>query len=204
MKKILLIGAAFAPLAMAGAAHAASTANATVNLNATVPNTCYIVSLSADGDDDDDGDVSQTNASNTNSATVSVNYGTSLANSNTAVRKASTVTYSLNAYCNYASHSVGIKSDNGGMTNTATTTSIGTFDRRIPYTASFSWGSTTPSVSATGPMNTGVADSDFANVTSTSAVNTTANLNIVTTNGTNPLLAGSYSDVLRVRLGGTF
>lgn len=203
MKKFTLLCATAASMMMAGTANAAATANATLNLNASVPNTCYIIALTEIATTG-----SGTSDSTTNNASVNINFGTNLVNTTTALRDGGGSLYNLAGYCNYANHSIGIKSDNGGMTLSGPAPSVsGTFERRIPYTASFSgWGSApTVNITASGPLTTATADPDVDNDTSSSAVLSILSpiTIVVPGSGVAPLLAGTYTDVLRVRIGGT-
>lgn len=202
MKKFALLGAVAASMMMAGTAQAASTANATLNLNASVPNTCYIVALTpvvVTG--------SGTADFTTNNASVNVNFGTNLVSSTTALRTGGGALYNLAGYCNYANHDIGIKSDNGGMTLSGPAPSVsGVFERRIPYNASFTgWGSTSVAITASGTLTNTTPSPDVDNDTSASAVASLISpiTIVVPGGGTLPLLAGTYTDVLRVRLGGT-
>jgi hypothetical protein len=104
-----------------------------------------------------------------------------------------------------------LKSQNGGMTNTASTAIAegSTFNKRIPYTARVrDWSLTGPSaeLSATGSATDSAPTTLSASTAVPRAVNTdNASIRIETVaNSSNPLLAGTYSDVLTVKLGAAF
>lgn len=200
MKKILLAATA-ASMMIAGSAHAASSASADVTLSANVPNTCYIRSLAPASLPSN---VSGTNVSNTTSGAVTISYGTELADANTAIALQKTATYNLSAYCNYASHTVGLKSTNGGLVTASNATTVGSFDHRINYTANYTWdGTVAPSITTSGNLGNGNSVSTFVdNQTAALPTNTTnAVLTITTTAGTDPLVQGSYTDTLKISLG---
>jgi hypothetical protein len=198
--KIVALGATIATAI--GTAQAQDTANGVVTANATVPNTCYIRSI--DGITGTGSLVNGT-AGTTSSATLS--YANGLVDTATALSTSKTTALNVSAYCNYALAPVKLTSDNNGMVNTATTLTSGTFNKRVNYTASLSgWGTAsnaTLTTTGTATSNTAGAALVGTPVTAAEAVNTTnAVLQIVTTgSGTTPMLAGTYSDVLRVTFG---
>lgn len=202
MKNILKIAAAGAILASTGGtAWASDTAQGSVTTNATVPATCYIRGITAASGL---GTLTPAGAGTTTGATL--DYSTGLVDTVTALSSAQTSVLTVDAYCNYASAPVKLSSDNGGLTNTAATTAVGTFNRRINYTATFSgWGSApNATVTTAGTATTSAATPiTGAAVSSTGAVNTTSAVLTINTvgSGTTPMLAGSYSDVLRVTFG---
>lgn len=187
-------------LGVSPVAMAASSASADLTLSANVPNTCYIASLAPTSLPSN---VGGTSASNTTSGAVTISYGNTLADPVTAVAVQSTATYNLSAYCNYASHSVALKSDQGGMVTGNNQATVGAFDHRINYTADFVWGSVHPTVVTSGHLDNANAVSVVDNETAPLPTNANTTLTIVTAQGTNPLVSGTYGDTLRVSLGAT-
>lgn len=192
----IMLATAFAGIS--GNAFAASSASADLALSANVPNTCYIVSLAPTSTPSN---VNGTSSSSTTSAAVTVSYQNELADANTANALQKTVTYGLDAYCNYASHNVAIKSVQGGLVTANNQNTIGGFDHRINYSANFTWGSVTPSITTTGNPDNGNAEPAVDNQVAALPTNVNSTLTITTVAGTRPLVAGTYGDTLRLSLG---
>jgi hypothetical protein len=206
MKRLLI--AAVALSALPFAAQAADTASGDVTLSATAPNTCAIRGIAANT-----GNGALTPFSNTTGGAATASSTLALDNASvidttTATALANTNVLTLNAFCNYASHSIQLRSANGGLTNVATTSTVGDFNRRIAYNADLAaWGSSTASVAATGTLTSGTASQVTGTaITVAPAVNTTtATVTIATVAAAGtPLLQGSYGDTLTVRLGTAF
>ncbi|MBI1404076.1 MAG: hypothetical protein GC147_12810 [Porphyrobacter sp.] len=198
LKLAMLAGVAVAMSATA--AHAADTAQAQFNLSAEAPDTCYILSITANTVPAD----ATFTGPQASGASVSgeLNFGTVLADPTTAKAVASTTDLSINAYCNYATHSVKMSSANGGLVTDNTSASVGTFHRRISYTADLTWNGLADQLVATADKTTRTAtplESDGENLAL--AVNGTANLVINTDADTVPLLQGAYSDTLTITFG---
>lgn len=199
MKKLIAV-ATVAAMMTSGSAFAADTASANITLSANVPNTCYIVGLTPGTLPTN---VSGTSANNTTSGAVTVSYNNELANPSTAVAVAKAVTYNLSAYCNYASHTVGLQSVNGGLVTASNQNTVGNFDHRINYTASYVWdGTVSPSITTSGNLGNGTSFAKTDNKTAALPTNVTnATLTITTAVGTDPLVQGTYGDTLKISLG---
>jgi hypothetical protein len=207
MKKLLMMAAAAAVILPMGA-QAADTASGSVTLSAAAPNTCAIRGISG-------ADVTtpfSNTAGGTDSASVAIAFGGSAVDPLTARAIETTKSLTLDAFCNYA-HVVQLQSANGGLTNTATPQVVGSFARRIQYDAklilwnSDNAGDTLAALPAAGEVNSGTASLTNGTASSvTTPVNrSTAQVQITTRAGTdNPLLAGTYGDTLRIRLGTGF
>ena len=180
------------------AAIANATATADIVMSANVPNTCYINNLAPIVTPSN---VGATSVSNTTNGSVTISYGNTLADPITAIATPSVVTYSVNAYCNYAAHNVALKSDEGGLVTGSNQTTVGAFDHRINYAADFAWGSVHPSITTVGNLGTAnavpVVDNEIAPV----PTNLNSTLTVATAAGTNPLVAGTYGDTLRISFG---
>lgn len=197
MKNIVKIVALSATLASAiGTAQAQDTATGAVTASATVPNTCYIRSITQAGGS---GAVTAGSAGNTSTATL--NYANVLADTSTALSATHTQTLTVDAYCNYAGY-VKLSSANNGLVVGTNPTTVGTFNKRVNYTATLSgWGTSTPTLTTNGDKttNTGASVSGTALTPGVPVNTTSATLQIVTTGDSSiPMLAGTYSDVLRV------
>lgn len=196
-----ILPAAVAMAAIAGAAQASDTANGALTLNANVPNTCYIRGVTSTSLADN---ATLSGGAAGAESTATLTLSTQTVNADTAIAVAKNYVLNVSAYCNYASHGVGLRSQNGGLTRSAAATVEGAFEQRIPYTAQLTgWtGATVATLNATGDRATQAAAEQKVNATSTRAVNVTnARLAIGTLAGTNPLVSGAYSDVLTLRLG---
>lgn len=142
-----------------------------------------------------------TSSGSTTSAAVTISYQNELADSTDAHALQKVVTYSLDAFCNYASHNVAIKSVQGGLVTANNPSTVGDFDHRINYSANFTWGSVTPTITTTGNLNNGNAEPAVDNQVAALPTNVNSTLTITTVAGTRPLVAGSYGDTLRISLG---
>lgn len=185
-------------LSIPSVAAASPTASADVTLSANVDNTCYINSLTPTLTPSG---VNGTSAGAGTSDAVTISYTNNLSNVTTAVALQTVVKYSLNAYCNYASHAVAIKSLQGGLVTANNATTVGNFDHRINYTADFDWGTVHPTITTTGNLNNGNAAPVVDNEVGPVPTNSNSTLTITTTAGTNPLVGGSYGDDLRISFG---
>lgn len=192
----ITLAATFAGIS--GNAYAVSSASTDLSLSANVPNTCYIASLAPTSMPSN---VNGTSSVSTTSAAVTISYQNELADSNTAIALQKTVTYGLSAYCNYASHNVAIKSVQGGLVTANNQNSAGGFDHRINYSANFTWGSVTPTITTAGNPDNGSAEPAVDNQIAALPTNVNSTLTITTIAGTRPLVAGSYGDTLRLNLG---
>ena len=206
MKKLLMMAAAAAVI-LPMSAQAADSATGTVNLSANANNTCAIRGISA-GAGTTLSSLPFADTAGAASATVALSLGDDAMNQTTALTSSTIKNLTLSAFCNYATHNVSLRSANGGLTNAATTSTVGTFNRRIEYTANITgWDtSAVASLTANGVVTDATASQDTATSPVTAATNVTnANLAITTTaNATAPLLAGSYTDTLTIRLGAAF
>jgi hypothetical protein len=207
MKKLLMLAAAAAAI-LPMTAQAAESAEGAIALNANASNTCAIRGITAGS-----GTVLATPFNNTTggaaSATATLNLGNDAMDPTTALTLATTKNLTLNAFCNYATHNVSLKSTKGGLVNAAATTTVGDFNRRIHYTANITgWDSTSAvaSFTTTGLLTSASESPDTGSSPVTAATNVTnANLVITTVaDTTNPLLAGSFGDTLTVKLGAIF
>lgn len=197
-----VLTAAIALTAIAGAAQAEDTVNGTLNLNATVPNTCYINSVRS-SNLADNATFSGGGAGAESTATLTLSGQT--VNADTAIAVGKSYRLAVTAYCNWAGHGVGLRSQNGGLTRATAATVEGDFEQRIPYTATLAgWGTTNLSaLNATGDRaSQGAVERKVNSGALNRAVRTsTATLTIDTLAGVNPLVEGAYSDVLTLRLG---
>lgn len=95
--------------------------------------------------------------------------------------------------CNYQAY-VGIRTQNGGLIRSGQP--VAGFDNKVDYSATLSWASTTAAI------NTSTATS-FTNVVQISAPAATGDaiLNVTPIANANPLIAGSYQDILTLQIG---
>lgn len=219
MKKLLMMAAAAAVILPMGA-QAADTASGSVTLTATTPNTCAIREFSVDG-------VATNNFADTNggadAGTLAVTFGQTTGDSpvdlTTARAVARTRTVTLDGFCNYADHKIQLQSAFNGMTRNGQQnepTASGDFNRRIQYNALIRfWGSANPDdrfaeLAADGPVATNATSQKTGTSSNIGkAVNTSGTqkavlyINTLDTSSA-PLLAGTYTDTLRLRLGNNF
>ena len=219
MKRLLLTAAAVVAV-LPMTAQAAATANGTVDLSATVADTCAIRAING-------GTLSGATATNSTAAGTgltasgsdsvagaALSYTTAqLFDATTAATNALTNTFVLNGFCNYSGHNVSLQSTNNGMVRAAGGASPqGTFVERVNYTAEVTgWGtgggsSTLATDGVATSRTAGTAKVGAGVQTPGAAVNDAdATLTIVTVaNASFPALAGTYSDRLTIRLGATF
>lgn len=200
IKRVLTVAAALT--AVAGVAQADDTVNGTLNVSATVANTCYIRSVTP-STLADNATFAGGGAGAESTATLTLSGQT--VNPDTAIAVGKSYRLGVSAYCNWAGHGVGLRSQNGGLTRATAATVEGDFEQRIPYNATLTgWGTTSLStLNATGDRASQAAVERKVNSGALNrAVNTTqATLTIDTLAGVNPLVEGAYSDVLTVRLG---
>ncbi len=204
MKKLILAASAIA--AMIGSNVLADASQSTsVTIGGSVTPTCIMTT--------------PTFAAATNASSVLLvgPAGTSavtipnLADSATAALNSSDfkLTYS-DSYCNYA-HTVGIKATNGGLVDSGTgndpVAGSGDFVRRIGYNSIVSWAGQ----DIDGPNPATSVSTDLGDATKTSAINTSiagANrgalvLHVVVPSNPNPVIAGSYTETLTLKIGAT-
>ena len=209
MKKSLMMVAAAAAILPMGAQ--AAPADGTVSMDAASPEICAIRGFSVDG-----GGSSFNNPNGAaDTGTLSLSFAETSVDGTTARAVSTTKTLTLDGFCNYKDHILQLRSSNNGMTLQGDPGPVsGDFNRRIRYEASISnWGSTATigKLEAKGSetnADRNIKDGDRATVDR--AVNTSdaqkAVLTIKTLANTNsnPLLQGTYNDVLTIRLGGGF
>jgi hypothetical protein len=214
MKKLLMLAAATAAiLPMTAQAQTVNSATGTINLEADANPTCAIRGIIKGSR----GQGTYTNSTNTNvdntqTVVASLDFNNLLMNqTNASTNGVIEQDLYLKAFCNYAGHTVSLKSQNGGMTNPASTVIAdgSIFNKRIPYKARVrDWSLTGPSaeLTATGTVTDSVQTTVSAGTVVQRAVNTdNASIRIETVaDASNPLLAGTYSDVLTVKLGAAF
>ena len=181
--KRLSLATAIAVLSMTGSAQAANSDSATVALTATVASTCYIADA--------------------NFTPGSLDFGSQI-DGTTAVLTEAGINATVGGYCNDATTTLGLASTNGGLHDSSTPTiAAGTFagvtdgvtGRFLHYTtAASTWA--------------GVAfDTEMATATSTAgalattAINGTIDITVTLDDqGTNPVLAGIYTDTITVTI----
>jgi hypothetical protein len=210
MKELLMLAAAVAAI-LPMTAQAAESAEGAIALNSIASNTCAIRGITAGRGPA--GVVTTGPFTNTTggvaSATATLNFNNELMDQTTAFTKALEKDLMLNAFCNYADHTVSLKSANGGLTNGAPTPTVGTFNRRINYTARVrDWAPTgrVAELVTNGTLTESGTSSESAFTLVGPAINKTgASIRINTLpDSSAPLLAGAYSDVLTVKLGAAF
>lgn len=208
MKKLLMLAAATAAI-LPMTAQAEAIATGKVTYTATAADTCAIRGLTAGaGSGVTNPEFNNKNGGAAEAAATVTFSKNELINPDTAVSLQHSETVNLSGFCNYV-HSVQLESANGGLINTTNGTdlTVGDFNRRITYTANITgWGPGTiaPLDTTDGVLTNAVATKKPGTAATgraqTNALN--ARLNITTVaNNTNPLLAGTYSDVLKIRLG---
>lgn len=199
MNKFLLLGAATAALICAsGSAFAGSpTATSTVNLTGTSPTVCTL-------------DVNPTvNASSGSGSSFSLSGNTltvtSLFDTTDSHIVAGSTTLRYVGMCNYA-HNVSIKSTNGVMVNGAFVAPVGgTFVERVGYAANFTW--------AGSSATTGILDKTSTSANAAFGAQTSSDTAIAGANAgnldvtldfaanANPVVSGTYTDVLTAQIG---
>lgn len=198
MKRILFAAAALAAFGFNTSAMAADSATATVTMGGTVADTCTLQAPTFAATTG-----APTNTATTNTSTVAL----SLADSTTAQLKASGFTLTYAGMCNYA-HQVGIKATNGGLLNATPVAPVGgTFVQRIGYTASAVWatktvavpGAITSTVSATGEIAAQAAVHEAVIGSNQGDLVLTVGIAAVAT----PVVAGTYSETLTLKIGAT-
>ncbi len=202
MKKLILAAASLVALS-SGSAFAADTQSTDVTFSGTVANTCVLKQ-----------GVFSAGTNAVLSGTAGGNAGTStvaltLADATTAALNSAgfTLTYA-DSYCNYA-HKITIKATNGGLLNSTTgndpVATSGAFVQRIGYDADLKWMGNS---FAQGP-NPSTSTTDKTGDTSATnempfAVNGANRADVVLTvaiaSNTNPVVAGTYSETLTIKL----
>lgn len=205
MKKLIIVATAVAALA-GSSAFADASQSTDVTFSGSVDKTCVLTAPTV---------TLSKNASSTalNGASgISTIAITNLADASTAALNAAsfTLTYA-DSYCNY-NHQVGIKAKNGGMIDSGTANDpvadSGNFVRRIGYTSNVAWGGGTD---LTGPAPTTVYDTDAGDASKTTKLEKNvagANrgnlvLTVSIAADANPVVAGSYSETLTLKIGAT-
>ncbi len=212
MKKLLMLAAAAAAI-LPMTAQAAGNASGAVTYTTTVPNTCAIYKLEKGLGSGYTEPTYNVPAGSPTAAAATVTFNSNeLVDENTAYAKYHQEQVNLGGFCNYK-HKLRLDSKNGGLINTSTNEpATDNFSRRINYEAYISgWG---PGAGKANLDTTGAAlltentpsptSGDLTiDVAATDAPN--ARLKISTFNDTSRrLLAGTYTDVLTIRLGATF
>lgn len=199
MKRILFAAAALAAIGFNTSAMAAASASATVAMSGPVDPTCTLGTPVASATT---GAVATPGASNTGVALT-------LANASTAALEASGFTLTYAGMCNYA-HSVGIKATNGGLLNASAVANApiaGTFVQRVGYTASAAWGGVTaavPGATTSTSAATGVAAAMIAQQSAVAGSNLgDLVLTVAIAADANPVVAGTYSETLTLKIGAT-
>ena len=218
MKKLLMLAAAAAAI-LPMTAQAAATVNGTINLVAEGKPTCAIRQITRGAPGFGKGTYTDSVESTTGAttATATLDFGDLLMNQTDAtIQTVIEQDLYVDAFCNYGDHHVSLTSQNGGLINTSSTpvTLKSVFNQRIPYNARIrDWdGGPRAELDATGPVTSSVGktvDSLSSKVTgafnSSKRDGTRASIRIKTeADASNPLLAGTYRDVLTIRLGAAF
>ncbi len=114
------------------------------------------------------------------------------------VNQASLTLQIVNAMCNNNAW-VSLRSQNGGLTsaNSGVASGSGGFLAVIPYTVAATWGG----LNLTLDTNSGV---NVAKVPTGGANSGSLSLNVVTQKSASPVVQGTYSDVLTVKVGASF
>lgn len=138
--------------------------------------------------------------SNENISAVIVPNGVTVAfnrfvNEQTLEPVAFTLMVNINARCNFA-HQLSVVSQNGGFSLQGATGITNGFDTRRNYQASVSWAGENASFNTNGQSNLGV------NLGLNGAVSDTLSIAMSAPAGNNPLVAGTYSDVILINLSG--
>ncbi len=204
MKKLIIAATAVAALT-ASSAFADASQSTSVTFSGSVDNTCVMTTPTV---------TASSNAASTalaGAAGVSTIAITNLADASTAALNAASFTLTYDgSYCNYA-HKVGIKALKGGLVETADTNDVvagsGNFVQRIGYDADVTWAG----ASTQGPDPATSYSSDEGDATKTTAINTTVTganrgalvLSVAVAADTNPVVAGTYSETLTLKIGAT-
>lgn len=191
MKIAKRLGAlAVAGLAFGGAAHGADSATETHALTATAPNTSLITTIA------------QTANNNLTLAAGTFTVGPAAFDPTTATFTGANISASvtMNVMSNYA-HTVSLQTTNGGMTPAAVVPVVsGTFISKLNYTAillsappAFILSLNTSAAAALASQSINVAGAMISVYTLTVTVDNS--------NTTTPILAGTYSDTLVLKVG---
>ena len=203
MKKLIIAAASLAALA-SGSAFAADSQSTDVTFAGTVANTCVLKNAVSSG------------LSNVTETSVAGNAGTSvlaitnLADATSAALNSAgfTLTYA-DSYCNYA-HKISIKATNGGLINSTTgndpVATSGTFVQRIGYDADLKWMGPAFAQGPNPATSTSTKAGDAASTTQIDFPVSGANradvvLTVAIAANVNPVVAGSYSETLTIKLG---
>lgn len=126
---------------------------------------------------------------------------TQLANATSLTTRAASITLSLDAMCNTI-HRVVIASDNNGLWRQGVATPARGFGSAVPFRANLSWASQQYALTADATIRQGVEEFMLVGQPNTGEMEIEFEISAGATNvgiGA-PLLAGEYSDVLRVTL----
>ena len=205
MNKFLLLGAATAALICAGPAFADPSASNAISISGSSPDTCTL---------DPGTQSAATNATFTPGAGASTLAIGTLASATDATLQTTSATITFVGMCNYA-HNIGLQSANSGLQNgTAGNDPVagsGSFIKKVGYTASYVWA---------GHTSTGTERLVFANdvgigAGASAVLKKSDNVTVAGANQGNlvlhfdiassstPVVSGSYSDTLTVKIGAT-
>jgi hypothetical protein len=163
-------------------AKADSTARRDTEMGATVAKVCHLGSVTMTGG---------SNASfNAQALGGEIALGT-LANGDTARAMPASISVTFDSVCNETLF-IRLVSANGGLAPDNGAPASGGFANRVDYTADLTWGAEHTS------LTTGGSSSSSAGVQLPGAQAGAVTLNITIPAGSQPLVAGDYSDVLRV------
>lgn len=195
MNKLMIAAAAAALLA--SPALAAPSAEQVITINGVAPNVCTLAAPTVNGA------ITGNLAVNGSNVTV-----TGLFDTADATMDAGSVGLRFAGMCNYA-HNVSLRSSNGYLYNTTTTTAPlgGAFVRRVGYQANFSWAGQSVSNAipdATSTASAGTQGSAVVSPNTAIAGANAGNLDVTlnfASSGSTPVVAGNYSDTLTVQIG---
>ena len=163
----------------------ADTPSASVNfaLTGTAVPVCLLGAATATG-----GATNATYAANTITLTQFIDPSTALVTASTMPLQIS------NAMCNYNAW-LSVSSQNGGMTSSNASTVVGgSFLTTVPYTVQASWGTLTVTLDTSTGNKVAKTQAAGANAGALS-------LNFATVASTLPVVQGTYSDVVTVKIG---
>lgn len=188
MKKSMALGLALAVAVPAGVWAQSATQN--VSLTASVPKFCKYDSVSSFTGTINIGSTSY----NTSSSTVEISAGANA----TGIMQDWAFTFNAQATCNFAS-TIQLTSLGGGLRpSPVPPISAGTFLDKLDYTANGRW-SSSAAAALTTVGAAGSVSSSLRPVGAASSGNVTVDVGAVV-NTTAPLLAGTYSDTLRITI----
>jgi len=185
MLKKSIAGVAALSLLAVVPAFAAASASSNITINGSVADTCTLTMGASSA------------ATNSTFATNTISI-TNLADATTAQSVTASQTLNFAGMCNYA-HSISLESANGGLTHDGSVTVVGgTFDDLVEYDVSSNWASAGAALDAEG----GATVKDVQSVSGANAESAAElSFNIDNNGGTDPLLAGNYTDTVTIQLG---